>query len=129
MTSAYFPRRCEVFYQVILSFFLFEHDDKTLELGGLERLSLSRLCFRVHAGLQRLRACRVLRGQAGVSARNAEKVRESARKLGYVANRIAGALAGAPVPLVAVVVPSLSAMVFPVVLVGLAVGFVGTLLK
>ena len=80
-------------------------------------------------GLSEMTVSRVLRGQAGVSARNAEKVRESARKLGYVANRIAGALAGAPVPLVAVIVPSLSNMVFPEVLMGLAEGFEGTPLQ
>lgn len=77
-------------------------------------------------GLSEMTVSRVLRGQPGVSEKNAQKVRLSAQRLGYVANRIAGALAGAPVPLVAVIVPSLSNMVFPEVLMGLAEGFQGT---
>lgn len=80
-------------------------------------------------GLSEMTVSRVLRGRPGVSAPNAEKVRASAQRLGYVANRIAGALAGAQVPLVAVIVPSLSNMVFPEVLMGLAEGFEGTSLQ
>ncbi len=80
-------------------------------------------------GLSEMTVSRVLRGRPGVSAENMEKVRASARKLGYVANRIAGGLAGGSVPLVAVIVPSLSNMVFPEVLMGLADGFEGTPLQ
>jgi LacI family transcriptional regulator, gluconate utilization system Gnt-I transcriptional repressor len=73
-------------------------------------------------GLSEMTVSRVLRGQAGVSAANVEKVRAAASELGYVPNRIAGALAGAQVQLVAVIVPSLSNMVFPEVLMGLSAG-------
>lgn len=73
-------------------------------------------------GLSEMTVSRVLRGAGGVTAENAAKVRASARRLGYVANRIAGALAGAQVPLVVVIVPSLANMVFPEVLMGLSDG-------
>lgn len=73
-------------------------------------------------GLSEMTVSRVLRGQAGVSPANAARVRAAAGALGYVPNRIAGALAGARVPLVAVIVPSLSNMVFPEVLMGLSSG-------
>lgn len=74
------------------------------------------------SGVSEMTVSRVLRGQPGVSAAKAAKVREVAATLGYVPNRIAGALAGARVPLVAVIVPSLSNMVFPEVLMGLSAG-------
>lgn len=73
-------------------------------------------------GLSEMTVSRVLRDQPGVSAANAAKVRAVASDLGYVPNRIAGALAGARVQLVAVIVPSLSNMVFPEVLMGLSAG-------
>lgn len=73
-------------------------------------------------GLSEMTVSRVVRGQPGVSAENAAKVRAVATHLGYVPNRIAGALAGAKVQLVAVIVPSLSNMVFPEVLMGLSAG-------
>lgn len=70
-------------------------------------------------GLSEMTVSRVLRGAGGVTPESAARVQASARRLGYVANRIAGALAGSSVPLVAVIVPSLANMVFPEVLTGL----------
>ncbi len=73
-------------------------------------------------GLSEMTVSRVLRGAGGVTPENAARVQASARRFGYVANRIAGALAGSSVPLVAVIAPSLADMVFPEVLMGLSEG-------
>ena len=63
---------------------------------------------------------RVLRNRGDVSEATREKVLEAARRLGYVPNKIAGALASQRVNLVGVIIPSLSNMVFPEVLTGLS---------
>lgn len=63
---------------------------------------------------------RVLRNRGDVSPATREKVLEAAKKLGYVPNKIAGALASQRVNLVAVIVPSLSNLVFPDVLSGIS---------
>jgi LacI family gluconate utilization system Gnt-I transcriptional repressor len=63
---------------------------------------------------------RVLRNRGDVSAATREKVLEAARNLGYVPNKIAGALASSRVNLVAVIIPSLSNMVFPEVMTGIS---------
>lgn len=62
---------------------------------------------------------RVLRKKGDVSQATRKKVLEAAKELGYVPNQIAGSLASQQVNLVAVVVPSLSNMVFPEVLTGI----------
>ena len=63
---------------------------------------------------------RVLRNRGDVSAATREKVLTAARALGYVPNKIAGGLASQRVNLVAVIIPSLSNMVFPDVLGGIS---------
>ena len=63
---------------------------------------------------------RVLRSRGDVSASTREKVLEAARRLGYVPNKIAGALASQRVNLVAVIIPSMSNMVFPEVMTGIS---------
>lgn len=63
---------------------------------------------------------RVLRNRADVSPATREKVLAAAKALGYVPNKIAGALASQRVNLVGVVIPSLSNMVFPEVLGGIS---------
>ncbi len=63
---------------------------------------------------------RVLRNRGDVSETTRDKVLEAARHLGYVPNKIAGALASQRVNLVAVIIPSLSNMVFPEVLSGIS---------
>lgn len=63
---------------------------------------------------------RVLRNRGDVSAATRAKVLLAAKELGYVPNKIAGALASQRVNLVAVIIPSLSNMVFPEVLGGIS---------
>jgi len=63
---------------------------------------------------------RVLRLRGDVSAATRERVLEAARRLGYVPNKIAGALASSRVNLVGVIIPSLSNMVFPEVMTGIS---------
>ncbi len=63
---------------------------------------------------------RVLRNRGDVSEATRTKVLEAARTLGYVPNKIAGALASQRVNLVAVIIPSLSNLVFPRVMTGIS---------
>lgn len=63
---------------------------------------------------------RVLRNKGDVSEATRHKVQEAAKRLGYVPNKIAGALASSHVNLVAVIIPSLGNMVFPEVLSGIS---------
>ncbi|MCB2135282.1 MAG: LacI family DNA-binding transcriptional regulator [Rhodobacteraceae bacterium] len=63
---------------------------------------------------------RVLRNRGDVSDSTRERVLEAAKRLGYVPNKIAGALASQRVNLVAVIIPSLSNLVFPEVLSGIS---------
>ncbi|MBZ4021021.1 hypothetical protein CKO11_00910 [Rhodobacter sp. TJ_12] len=93
------------------------------------RHSLSQTDVAKACGLSEMTVSRVLRDQPGVSLENVEKVRATARLMGYVPNRIAGALAGAQVPLVAVIVPGLANMVFPEVLMGLSAALDGSHLQ
>ncbi len=62
---------------------------------------------------------RVLRNRGDVSDATRARVLAAAKELGYVPNKIAGALASNRVNLVAVIIPSLSNMVFPEVLTGI----------
>jgi LacI family gluconate utilization system Gnt-I transcriptional repressor len=63
---------------------------------------------------------RVLRNRGDVSDSTREKVLGAAKALGYVPNKIAGALASQRVNLVGVIIPSLSNLVFPEVLSGIS---------
>ena len=78
------------------------------------------------SGVSEMTVSRVLRDRGDVSEATRAKVRAAARALGYVPNRIAGALASQRVNLVSVVIPSLSNMVFPEVLSGISDRLVGT---
>ncbi len=71
------------------------------------------------SGVSEMTVSRVLRNRGDVSEITREKVREAAKQLGYVPNKIAGALASQRVNLVAVIIPSMSNMVFPEVLKGI----------
>lgn len=71
------------------------------------------------AGVSEITASRALRGGARVARDTLERVQEAARRLNYVPNRLAGALAGGQSRQVAVVLPSLSNSVFADVLKGL----------
>ena len=69
-------------------------------------------------GVSEMTVSRVLRNRGDVSEATREKVLHTAKELGYVPNQIAGSLASKRVNLVAVIIPSLSNMVFPEVLNG-----------
>ncbi|MCO6363618.1 LacI family DNA-binding transcriptional regulator [Paracoccus sp. 08] len=72
------------------------------------------------SGVSEMTVSRVLRNRGDVSAATREKVLTAAKTLGYVPNKIAGGLASQRVNLVAVVIPSLSNLVFPDVLGGIS---------
>lgn len=72
------------------------------------------------SGVSEMTVSRVLRNRGDVSVATRERVLEAARSLGYVPNKIAGALASQRVNLVGVIIPSLSNMVFPEVLAGIS---------
>lgn len=72
------------------------------------------------SGVSEMTVSRVLRSRGDVSEPTRIRVLEAARKLGYVPNKIAGALASQRVNLVGVIIPSLSNMVFPEVLTGVS---------
>ena len=70
------------------------------------------------SGVSEMTVSRVLRNRGDVSQATRTRVLAAAKALGYVPNKIAGALASNRVNLVAVIIPSLSNMVFPEVLTG-----------
>lgn len=72
------------------------------------------------SGVSEMTVSRVLRNRSDVSSATREKVLAAAKSLGYVPNKIAGALASQRVNLVAVMIPSLANMVFPEVLAGIS---------
>ncbi|MBO9474333.1 LacI family DNA-binding transcriptional regulator [Shimia sp. R10_1] len=81
------------------------------------------------AGVSEMTASRAMRGAQDVSESTRHKVEQIAREVGYVPNRIAGALASSKVNLVGVVVPSLNSSVFPEVLSGISSKLKDTPLK
>ncbi|MDX8355080.1 LacI family DNA-binding transcriptional regulator [Cognatiyoonia sp. IB215182] len=72
------------------------------------------------SGVSEMTVSRVLRNKGDVSSATRQKVQDAAKRLGYVPNKIAGALASQRVNLVAVIIPSLGNMVFPEVLSGIS---------
>lgn len=78
------------------------------------------------SGVSEMTVSRVLRNKGDVSAATRQKVQDAAKRLGYVPNKIAGALASSRVNLVAVIIPSLGNMVFPEVLAGISEVLEGT---
>ncbi|PUB15677.1 LacI family DNA-binding transcriptional regulator [Yoonia sediminilitoris] len=72
------------------------------------------------SGVSEMTVSRVLRNKGDVSEATRKRVQEAAKRLGYVPNKIAGALASQRVNLVAVIIPSLGNMVFPEVLSGIS---------
>ena len=81
------------------------------------------------SGVSEMTVSRVLRNRGDVSDGTRKKVLEAAKTLGYVPNKIAGALASSRVNLVAVIIPSLSNMVFPEVMTGISEVLDGTPLQ
>lgn len=74
------------------------------------------------ARVSEMTASRVLRGIGEASEHTKERVLNAAKTVGYVPNRIAGALSSRSVNLVGVVVPSISSFVFSEVLTGISAG-------
>ncbi|WP_092066035.1 LacI family DNA-binding transcriptional regulator [Poseidonocella pacifica] len=72
------------------------------------------------SGVSEMTVSRVLRNRGDVSQTTRERVLRAAKRLGYVPNKIAGALASQRVNLVGVIIPSLSNMVFPDVMTGIS---------
>ena len=72
------------------------------------------------SGVSEMTVSRVLRNRSDVSDATRAKVLAATKSLGYVPNKIAGALASQRVNLVAVIIPSLSNMVFPEVMTGIS---------
>ncbi|WP_120500050.1 LacI family DNA-binding transcriptional regulator [Roseovarius sp. EL26] len=72
------------------------------------------------SGVSEMTVSRVLRNRGDVSASTRERVLAAAKRIGYVPNKIAGALASQRVNLVAVIIPSMSNMVFPEVMTGIS---------
>ncbi|QFT79233.1 HTH-type transcriptional regulator GntR [Roseovarius sp. THAF27] len=72
------------------------------------------------SGVSEMTVSRVLRNRGDVSDATRSRVLAAAKTLGYVPNKIAGALASQRVNLVAVIIPSMSNMVFPEVMTGIS---------
>jgi len=72
------------------------------------------------SGVSEMTVSRVLRNRGDVSDATRKRVKDAAKRLGYVPNKIAGALASQRVNLVAVIIPSMSNMVFPEVMTGIS---------
>jgi LacI family transcriptional regulator, gluconate utilization system Gnt-I transcriptional repressor len=71
------------------------------------------------AGVSEITASRAMRDSASVASNTVQKVQDAASQLGYLRNRLAGALAGGPSNQVGVILPSLANIVFADVLKGL----------
>ena len=89
-------------------------------LNAVTRRTLTLRDVSEASGVSEMTVSRVLRGRGDVSEPTRVRVLEAARALGYVPNKIAGALASQRVNLVGVIIPSLSNMVFPEVLTGVS---------
>ncbi|PIE09881.1 MAG: LacI family transcriptional regulator [Rhodobacterales bacterium] len=87
-----------------------DHEHRPLTLRDVSEAS----------GVSEMTVSRVLRKRGDVSDATRAKVLEAAKRLGYVPNKIAGALASQRVNLVAVIIPSMSNMVFPEVMTGIS---------
>ncbi|OWU86052.1 LacI family transcriptional regulator [Oceanicola sp. 22II-s10i] len=72
------------------------------------------------SGVSEMTVSRVLRNRGDVSEATREKVLLAAKRLGYVPNKIAGALASQRVNLVSVIIPSMTNLVFPEVMSGIS---------
>ncbi len=78
------------------------------------------------AGVSTMTVSRVMRGKDNVSDRTRDRVLETARKLGYIHNRLASSLASSRSEQIAVIIPSLRNSVFPEVLAGITDTLDGT---
>ncbi|MEO0343440.1 MAG: LacI family DNA-binding transcriptional regulator [Pseudomonadota bacterium] len=74
------------------------------------------------AQVSEMTVSRVLRGKEDTTQATRDRVLKAAKSVGYVPNRIAGSLSSKRVPLVGLIVPSLSNMVFSEVVMGVTKG-------
>jgi len=88
-------------------------DEEQAPVGAVTLEEVARL-----AGVSGMTVSRVLHDHANVSERTRAKVQAAVAELGYVPNRLAGALATAKTRLMVVIIPSLGNIVFPEVLRG-----------
>lgn len=99
------------------------NDDKIVTINKdveLPKRPLTLKDVSLASGVSEMTVSRVLRNRGDVSEATREKVLKAAKSLGYVPNKIAGSLASSRVNLVAVIIPSLSNLVFPDVLTGIS---------
>lgn len=78
------------------------------------------------AGVSQITVSRVVRDKGPISGDTRSRVTAAIDALGYVPNRVAGSLATAGAPLIGVLLPSLSNIVFPEVLRGIQAGLAST---
>ncbi len=100
-----------------------DDDDKVISINKSVEAPKRPLTLKdvsIASGVSEMTVSRVLRNRGDVSDATRKKVLKVAKSLGYVPNKIAGALASSRVNLVAVIIPSLSNMVFPEVLTGIS---------
>lgn len=71
------------------------------------------------AGVSTMTASKVMRGAGSISEKTQQKVRQAAHDLGYLPNSLAGALSSRKSRMVAVIIPSVSDIVFSEVLSGI----------
>lgn len=71
------------------------------------------------AGVSRMTVSKVLRDVGNISTNTRNKVREAARDLGYLPNSLAGSLSSRKSGLIAIIIPSMSDVVFSEVLSGI----------
>lgn len=81
------------------------------------------------SGVSVISASRVMRGAPNISQALREKVEQAAESIGYQRNRIAGSLRGQATELVAVIVPSMSNHVFPLIVDGIDDALKGSQLR
>jgi len=71
------------------------------------------------AGVSRMTVSKVLRGAGNISAETRQRVKQAADELGYLPNNLAGSLSSRKSRMVAVIIPSISDIVFSEVLSGI----------
>ncbi|WP_018238431.1 LacI family DNA-binding transcriptional regulator [Ensifer sp. BR816] len=71
------------------------------------------------AGVSRMTVSKVLRGAGNISAETRRRVKQAADELGYLPNNLAGSLSSRKSRMVAVIIPSISDIVFSEVLSGI----------
>ena len=78
------------------------------------------------AGVSEITVSRIVRNKGPIAEATRDRVMDVVRAMGYVPNRLAGALASADSNLIGVVIPSLSNIVFPEVLQGIHAALAAT---